>query len=151
MFPSAQRGFTLVELVVVIVILGVLSAVALPRFLDLSADAERSAVQSFTGALATAQALMFSKMLVSNVGYQQPSDIALFQMVRCDSNPQVGPNSNPWGGHAIALAGLRGAVFADPNQMACSGNTISFMTRSGRSVTITNSASGIAWTATPSF
>lgn len=145
------RGFTLVELVVVIVILGVIAAVALPRFIDLTADAEKAAVQGFTGALASAQSLMFSKMLIANVGYQQPSDMALIQMVRCDSNPQIGPNGNSWGGHYIALAGLRSTVFADPTQMACSGNTISFTTKSGRAVTITNSASGISWSATPTF
>jgi hypothetical protein len=77
--------------------------------------------------------------------------MALIQMVRCDSNPQIGPNGTSWGGHYIALAGLRTAIFADPTQMACSGNTISFTTKSGRAVTITNSASGISWSATPSF
>lgn len=56
-----QKGFTLIELVVVIVILGVLAAVALPRFMDATDDAHTSAVQGTGGALAAGVALAHSQ------------------------------------------------------------------------------------------
>jgi MSHA pilin protein MshB len=48
-----QKGFTIVELVVVIIILGILAATALPRFIDVSEDAHGSVVDGVRGALAT--------------------------------------------------------------------------------------------------
>lgn len=54
-----QGGFTLIELVMVIVILGVLAATALPKFVDLKSDANKAAASGFTGALASANAINY--------------------------------------------------------------------------------------------
>jgi len=59
--PPNSDGFTLIELVLVIVILGVLAAFALPRFSDLSTDARLAALDSLTGTMKSTIGIVRSK------------------------------------------------------------------------------------------
>lgn len=66
MKKTINAGFTLIELVIVIVILGILAAAALPRFSDLAGDARRATVNGIAGALRSASAIAHATQLAQS-------------------------------------------------------------------------------------
>ncbi|MCR4287722.1 MAG: prepilin-type N-terminal cleavage/methylation domain-containing protein, partial [Deltaproteobacteria bacterium] len=64
-----KKGFTLIELVMVIVILAILAAVAIPRFIDLQSDARVSTAKGIGGAVAGAANILHAQYLLKGTTY----------------------------------------------------------------------------------
>ncbi|WP_392340803.1 type II secretion system protein [Moritella marina] len=63
---NKQQGFTLIELVIVIIVLGILAATAIPKFINLSSDARIASLKGMEGAMRSGANLIHSKAVISS-------------------------------------------------------------------------------------
>jgi MSHA pilin protein MshA len=74
---NKQKGFTLIELIIVIVILGILAVTAAPRFIDLQEDARESALEGVKAALQGGSQLVYAKSAIAGVQREAADNVTL--------------------------------------------------------------------------
>lgn len=105
-----KSGFTLIELVMVIVILGILSAIAIPKFADLTTQAKVSAAKGGLGAIRSAVAIDYAKSATSGTAaFPSAVTTGLF----ADSLIPKNPLNNSTSVGAVAVAPSASATSTD--------------------------------------
>ena len=115
-----QTGFTLIELIVVIVILGILAATALPRFVNMQSDARVAAVNGMAGGIRSAVAVISSRYLLNgnNAATTVTTQDGTVVTVNAATGIPVGVKAGVGGGIGNALQSTDGFTVDDTSPTA---------------------------------
>ena len=114
-----QTGFTLIELIVVIVILGILAATALPRFVNLAGDARAAQMQGIAASMEAAKQLVQARWLAAGSGGATTVDIGGAVIVSVLQG--LAGAASVRNGLPTAAVGGMGAAIIVPPAVTCAG------------------------------
>jgi MSHA pilin protein MshA len=86
-----KKGFTMIELVMVIVILGILAAIAVPRFIDLRSDAEKATAKGVAGAIVSSASMLHAQYVLRNTDYSLGTTAGEDNQIVANANISGGP------------------------------------------------------------
>jgi len=107
-----QKGFTLIELIITIVIIGVLAAVAIPKFLSLSSDAEKGVAAGVGAAIASATSVNYGKRNLPGAtactAVNTPAGCTYWPLAACTdlANPALGALADVPNGYTVTGGAL---------------------------------------------
>lgn len=107
-----QKGFTLIEIVAVLVILGILAVIAIPKFIDLQNDANIAAAQGGVAAAQSAISMAYASRLLGNNTFSGPAGVCAAIPIDTPAGVSfsITCTGNSWNEHSLITSNYNGAV-----------------------------------------
>lgn len=78
---KGKKGFTLIELVIVLILIGIIAAVAVPKFMDLQEEAKKNAVKGAVASVRSAINIYYANAAIKNKTTKYPSDVTILKSI----------------------------------------------------------------------